>query len=127
MTTGLVMPSNGHVYEMPFTRIELSVLSIVGGELSVLLGKRESAPYAGKWALPGGVLRIDMDRDLGGAAQRIAGERLHLKLPFLQFLTAVGGKFRDERAPWAVAIVYRALVPLDAIRPETGKRIEELD
>ena len=49
---------------MPFTRIELVVMSIVDGRLAVLLGKRTGAPHEGQWALPGGVLRIDLDEDL---------------------------------------------------------------
>lgn len=113
-------------YPMPFTRIELAVLSIVEGNLAVLLGKREQAPHKGKWALPGGVLRIDLDADLNKGAQRVAGERLGVELPFLRLLTAVGSKSRDPRAPWALAIVYRALVPIDAFDPKAGKRLEEL-
>lgn len=113
-------------YPMPFTRIELAVLSIVDGSLGVLLGRREQAPHKGKWALPGGVLRIDLDGDLSAAAQRVADERLGVSLPFLRLLTAVGGKTRDPRAPWGLAIVYRALVPLDAFDPQAGKRLEEL-
>ena len=57
---------------MPFTRIELVVLTVIDGRLAVLLGRRAEAPQKGKWALPGGVLRIDLDRDLEAAAQRVA-------------------------------------------------------
>jgi ADP-ribose pyrophosphatase YjhB (NUDIX family) len=110
---------------MPFTRIELAVLSIVEGNLAVLLGKREETPHKGKSALPGGVLRIDLDGDLGAAAQRVAGQWLGLALPFLRLLTVVGSKSRDPRAPWALAIVYRALVPIDAFDPRAGKRLEQ--
>ena len=125
MTPATEDPPAARAYPMPFTRIELAVLSIVDGGLAVLLGKREQAPHKGKWALPGGVLRIDLDADLGAAAQRVADERLGW-LPFLRLLTAVGSKSRDPRAPWALAIVYRALVPLDAFDPKAGKRLENL-
>lgn len=115
------------LHEMPFTRVELAVLSLVDGRLCVLLGRRAQAPYAGKWALPGGVLRIDLDEDLDAAAQRIALERLQTNLPFLRQMVAVGSKKRDkDRAPWALAIVYRALLPFDAFKPKAGKRLEEL-
>ena len=114
------------VYPMPFTRVELAVLSVVDGELAVLLGKRVQAPHRGKWALPGGVLRIDLDGDLPAAAQRVASERLGVRVPFLRLLTAVGGRSRDPRAPWGLAIVYRALVPLDALAPRAGKRLDDL-
>lgn len=115
------------IHPMPFVRIELAVLSIVEGQLSVLLGKRTGEPHVGKWALPGGVLRIDLDRDLDDAAQRVATERLGTTVPFLRQLTAVGSKARDPRAPWALSIAYRALLPLDSISPAAGKRLEALD
>ena len=71
MNTVLEVPS-ANIYPMPFTRIELVVLSVVDDGLAVLLGKREQAPYIGKWALPGGVVRIDLDADLDASAQRVA-------------------------------------------------------
>jgi len=113
-------------YEMPFTRIELVVLSLIEGRLCVLLGRRAQAPHAGRWALPGGVLRIDLDRDLDAAVQRTARERLGAELPFTRQLITIGTKGRDPRAPWALAIAYRALLPFDSFRPVAGKRLEEL-
>ncbi len=120
------IPATGQLHPMPFTRLELAILSIVNGGLAVLLGRRAGAPHKGKWALPGGVLRIDLDRDLEAAAQRVAGERLGVTLPYLRQLQAVGGKSRDSRAPWAVSISYRALLPFDAIDPKAGKRLEAI-
>ncbi len=113
-------------YPMPFTRLEIAVLSIVDGSLAVLLGRRTGRPHAGKWALPGGVLRIDLDRDLESAAQRVANERLQTTLPFMRQLCAAGSAKRDPRSDWAVSIVYRALLAHGAIAPEAGKRIESL-
>lgn len=113
-------------HAMPFVRLELVVLSVIDGQLSVLLARRQEAPYAKRWALPGGVLRIDLDPSLDAAAQRVAQERLGLELPFLRQLVAVGGTSRDPRAPWALSVVYRALVPATAFDPQPGKRIEAL-
>ncbi len=111
---------------MPFTRIELVIMSIVEGSLAVLLGKRAGTPHKGRWALPGGVVRIDLDKDLEAAAQRVAGERLGAKLPYLRQLQAVGSMTRDSRAPWALSIVFRALIPVEAIDPQAGKRLEAI-
>jgi ADP-ribose pyrophosphatase YjhB (NUDIX family) len=113
-------------YPMPFTRLEIAVLSLVDDELKVLLVRRAEAPHAGKWALPGGVLRIDVDSSLDAAARRVMHERLGLELPFLRQLCAEGGPTRDPRAPWALSIVYRALVPAEQVKPSAGKRIEAL-
>jgi len=113
-------------YEMPFTRVEVAVLSLVEERLCVLLIKREEAPYEGQWALPGGVVRIDLDTDLEDAAQRVGGERLGVRLPFLRQMGAVGSSTRDPRGAWALAVVYRALVVNDQIHPVAGKRIRDL-
>jgi ADP-ribose pyrophosphatase YjhB (NUDIX family) len=109
---------------MPFTRIELAIMSIIDGELAVLLGKRAGAPHRGKWALPGGVLRIDKDQDLDAAVQRVAQERLGVTLPYFRQLKAVGAKNRDSRAPWGLSIAYRALIPVEALLPTPGKRLD---
>lgn len=114
------------VHPMPFLRLELTVLAVSQGRLKVLLGRRTSAPYAGRWALPGGVLRIDLDVDLADGAQRVAHERLGLTLPALTQLGAYGGRKRDPRAPWAVSVVYRCMADADYLQPRAGKRLEAL-
>jgi ADP-ribose pyrophosphatase YjhB (NUDIX family) len=111
---------------MPFTRIELVVLTVTDWHLAVLLGRRAEPPQKGKWALPGGVLRIDLDQDLEAAAQRVALERLRVHVPFLSQLRATGGPQRDPRATWALSIAYRALLPIEAFTPSPGKRLEAL-
>lgn len=111
---------------MPFTRLEIAVLGRIDGRLHVLLVQRAQAPYAGRWALPGGALRIDLDRSLDEGALRVMQERLGLRLPFLRQLLAVGGPTRDERAPWALSVVYRALADPAAVPAVPGKRVEAL-
>ncbi len=111
---------------MPFTRVELCTLGVVDGQLCVLLGRREQAPFKGHWALPGGVLRIDLDASLEDAAQRVAQERLGLQLPYLRQQCTVGGPGRDPRATWSLSVVYRALTPAENFHPTAGKRLEQL-
>lgn len=111
---------------MPFVRIELVVLTVQEGALQVLLGRRARAPYAGRWALPGGVLRIDLDDDLDDACLRVARERLGLELPSATQLCAVGGRSRDPRAPWALSVVYRCTAGPGQLAATPGKRMAEL-
>lgn len=94
--------------------------------LEVLLGRREQAPERGKWALPGGVLRIDLDDDLEGAAQRVAMERIGAHVPYLHLQAATGGKGRDPRSPWTLSIAYRGLVRADDLHASPGKRVAAL-
>lgn len=111
---------------MPFVRIELATFAVVEGKLRVLLGRRAEAPYAGRWALPGGVLRIELDADLDAACQRVAQERLGVGLPGATQLTAVGGKARDPRSPWALSVVYRCTTSANQLAALPGKRMAEL-
>ena len=113
-------------YPMPFTRIEIAVMTVLDGRLHVLLARRALPPHAGKWALPGGVLRIDLDRSLDTAALRVMRERLGIELPFLRQMCALGGPSRDPRAKWALSVVFRALVPADGVHPAPGKRVESI-
>lgn len=118
---------DGHVVQhpMPLARLDLVLLSVIDGCLQVLLSNRKEAPFKGKWGLPGGVLRIDLDDSLEAAAQRVAGERLNRALPNLSQVAAVGGAKRDPRAPWAMSVVYRSLVQPD-IETSPGKRVQAL-
>lgn len=111
---------------MPFVRLELALLSVEEGGLSVLLGRREQAPWKGRWALPGGVLRTDLDASLDAAAARVASERISAVPPALRQLCAVGGPSRDPRSPWALSVVYRGLVPAQALAVAPGKRMQAL-
>ena len=112
---------------MPFTRIEVVLLGIVDHRLHVLLAKRAEAPYAGRWALPGGVLRIDLDRSLDQAATRIARERLGAEVPRFRQVAAIGGPSRDPRAPWGLSIVFRTFVVVEHLATVAGKRVEALE
>lgn len=112
-------------YPMPFVRVDLVVLCVTADRLHVLLSHRGEEPYKGKWGLPGGVLRIDLDGSLEAAAQRVALERLNMNLPNLGQVAAVGGADRDPRAPWAMSVVYRSLVQAD-MDAKPGKRVEAL-
>jgi len=114
------------LHQMPFTRIELVVFTVADGRLKVLLGRRAQAPHAGRWALPGGVVRIDLDADLLAACERVAGERLGVPLPDPQQVVAVGASRRDPRAPWALSVVYRAMVRPESLQAVAGKRLTEL-
>lgn len=113
-------------HQMPFVRLELVLMSVSEGNLQVLLSHRKEAPYKGKWGLPGGVLRIDLDASLEAGAQRVATERLGRTLTNLCQVAAVGGANRDPRAPWAISVVYRSLVPPD-IETTPGKRVQALE
>lgn len=113
------------IYPMPLVRLDLVVFRVEGAQLQVLLAKREQAPFKGRLGLPGGVLRIDLDGSLEAGAQRVARERLGTGLPQVRQVLAVGGAKRDPRAPWAMTVVYRAVLSQE-LPVQPGKRVQEL-
>src|SRR6476620_10371891 len=102
-----------HAYQYP--RAALTVDCVVFGlddsELKVLLIERGLDPFKGKWALPGGFVRVD--ETLDEAARRELEEEAGLKNVFLEQLYTFGALHRDPRER-VVSVAYYALVHLAA-------------
>ena len=95
------------LHQMAFTRLELAVMSLVNGQLQILLARHADTPAAGKWDLPAGALRTDAYASLELAAQRVSRERLNRELPFIRQPCAVGGK--EDAGPPCVVDAQRGL------------------
>src|SRR6186713_2244382 len=100
-----------HTYQYP--RAALTVDCVVFGlddsELKVLLIERGLDPFKGKWALPGGFVRVD--ETLDEAARRELEEEAGLKNVFLEQLYTFGEVKRDPRER-VVSVAYYSLVKL---------------
>jgi 8-oxo-dGTP diphosphatase len=100
-----------HTYEYP--RAALTVDCVVFGfdetELKVLLIERGLAPFKGKWALPGGFVRVEETID--EAARRELTEETGLRNVFLEQLYTFGTLDRDPRER-VVSVAYYSLVKL---------------
>lgn len=120
------MSSEHTNYPMPYVRVDLCVFTLMQGVLSVLLIQRQEPPHRGVWALPGGALRIDIEKTLEDAAKRVARERLQVPIPYLREQGFVGGHGHYEPGKWAISIVYRALVRSEYFAPEPGKRVADV-
>jgi 8-oxo-dGTP diphosphatase len=78
-------------------------------DLKVLLIKRGVEPFAGKWALPGGFVR--MEESLDDAARRELEEEAGIRPSHLEQLYTFGDPGRDPRGR-VVTVAYFALVKL---------------
>jgi len=100
-----------HTYEYP--RAALTVDCVVFGldheELKVLLIQRALPPFEGKWALPGGFVRVT--ETLEEAARRELQEETGLSQVFLEQLFTFGTVDRDPRER-VVSVAHYARVNL---------------
>ncbi|MEI6649966.1 MAG: NUDIX domain-containing protein [Candidatus Moraniibacteriota bacterium] len=96
--------------------VDTAIFSVIDGALRVLLIRIGSGPYEGKWALPGGLVR--MDESLDQAAERILSEKAGVDDIYLEQLFTFGGVDRDVRGR-SVSTAYFALVNSDRCLPST--------
>jgi 8-oxo-dGTP diphosphatase len=113
-----------YTYEYP--RPSVTVDCVVFGldadaDLKVMLIERGEEPFAGRWALPGGFVR--MDEDLESAARRELAEETGLSRVFLEQLFTFGRVDRDPRGR-VISVAYYALVnlPEHAVKASTDAR-----
>ncbi|CAG0998429.1 Bifunctional NMN adenylyltransferase/Nudix hydrolase [Planctomycetaceae bacterium] len=93
----------------PALAVDCAVLGFDEGDLKVLLIKRGLEPFKGKWALPGGFVR--MEESVDEAARRELAEETGLNGVFLEQLYTFGEVRRDPRGR-TVSVAYFALVKL---------------
>ncbi len=106
-------------FPRPSVTVDLVILTVVDRDLKVLLVQRGEHPFKGKWALPGGFVRVSDDRkdqgeDLDEAALRELEEETGLSDKhhgplFLEQVRAFGKPLRDPRMR-VISIAYVALV-----------------
>ena len=101
------------MYSYKYPRPALTVDCVVFGfdetELKVLLIQRALEPFKGRWALPGGFVRVGETTD--EAARRELAEETGLERIFLEQLYTFGAVNRDPRER-IVSVAHYALVKL---------------
>ena len=97
-------------YDRPAVTVDLVLMSIVESSPVALLMRRPIEPDLGKWALPGGFVRID--ETLDDAARRILRSKAHMADAYIEQLYTFGDLDRDPRAR-VITVTYFALLPPD--------------
>jgi 8-oxo-dGTP diphosphatase len=111
-------------FARPAVTVDAVVFGLDAGDLKVLLIKRDLEPYAGRWALPGGFVRVG--ESLDEAVRRELKEETGLEKVFLEQLYTFGEPDRDPREH-TVSVAYYALVKLSdhKVRAATDAREAE--
>ena len=94
-------------YARPALTVDCVIFGFDEGALKVLLIRRGLPPFEGKWALPGGFVRVD--EGLEEAARRELREETGLEAVHLEQLGAFGAVDRDPRER-VVSVAWCALV-----------------
>jgi 8-oxo-dGTP diphosphatase len=94
-------------YERPSVAVDIVVLTADGGQLRAVLYERHEHPHKGRFALPGGFIRID--ESLDQSARRLLREKVGLEDVFLEQLYTFGAPKRDPRTR-ILSVAYFALV-----------------
>lgn len=108
-----------HTYEYPrpALTVDCVVFGLDEGDLKVLLIQRDLKPFEGRWALPGGFVRVE--ESLDAAARRELVEETGLEDIYLEQLYTFGAPGRDPRER-VVSVAYYALVSLAEHKPQAA-------
>lgn len=96
-------------FERPALTVDIVVFALDEDGLQVMLIERDLEPFAGRWAIPGGFVRVD--ETLDEAARRELQEETGLRDIYLEQLYTFGDLGRDPRER-VVTVAYYALVNL---------------
>src|SRR5258705_6108681 len=115
-----------HAYQFPRAAltVECVVFGYDEGELKVLLIQRGLDPFKGRWALPGGFVRVEETID--EAARRELAEEAGLANVFLEQLYTFGAVHRDPRER-VVSVAHFALVKLSDHRAKAATDAAEAE
>jgi 8-oxo-dGTP diphosphatase len=100
--------------------VDVACFTLREGALEVLLVRRRTDPFAGMWALPGGV--VAADEPLDDAARRVLAERTGVWGAYLEQLYTFGEPGRDPRGR-TVSVAYYALLPGEPPSPRSGRDV----
>ena len=105
-------PASRTKFPQPLVTVDVAIFTLRDWQLHVLLVRRPEAagePFPGLWALPGGFVDVERDRDLESCARRKLREKTGVASPYLEQLGSWGSQQRDPRG-WSATHVYFALI-----------------
>ena len=101
-----------------YVTVDMLILTVREGKLTLLLSRRKDTPYAGRWALPGRFVGLDESAET--TVRNLLEEMLPVEKPFLEQLYTFSEVNRDPRGR-VISTAYLVIVPgkqLDALMKE---------
>jgi len=109
----------------PIIAADVALFTVQDDQLQVLLLRRDNDPYRGYWALPGVVLKPDLDDNLDATARRALNLKSRIEVPHLEQVAVFSGPKRDPRG-YSVSIAYFALLPRDQAPAVAGAKTQDI-
>lgn len=100
-------------YPHPSVTTDCVIFGFDGSKLNVLLVERGIEPYKGRWAFPGGFLKMDEPAEAG--ARRELKEETGLETAYMRQFHTFSDPNRDPRGR-VITIAYYALVRISEVR-----------
>ncbi len=108
-------------FDRPSVAVDVAILAVIDGGLEVALVQRTEHPHKGRWALPGGFVR--MDESLDRAAERVLTQKAGFANVYLEQLYTFGAADRDPRTR-VISVAYYALAdPARLVPDETHQLV----
>ncbi|MBQ7450463.1 NUDIX hydrolase [bacterium] len=106
--------------------VDVVIFTIQDGRLKVLLVKRASEPFKGRWAIPGGFIRLS--ENLDSAALRILKEKTAVQNIYLEQLYTFGDPLRYPNSR-VITCAYFALIRSDDLKLgfDQGTQVTEVE
>ena len=111
-------------FDRPSVTVDILVFTIYQKKLCVLLIKRDMPPFIGKWAIPGGFIKMSESADQ--AAARKLEEETGIEGVKLEQLYTFSSVDRDPRTR-VISIVYFAAVPYDKLQFGAGSGVKSAE
>jgi 8-oxo-dGTP diphosphatase len=103
-------------YKFAVIATDVVIFTVLENKLQVLLIKMKKAPFAGYWAVPGGIIKADESID--AAAKRHLFVKSGVKNVYLEQLHSFGEVGRDPLGR-VVSVAYFALIPDSGLKLKT--------
>lgn len=110
-------------YERHSVTVDVVILTVKEGQLSVLLSRRRHRPCLGAWALPGRFVQIA--ESLDEAARDVLVDKGGMDERYLEQLYTFGDPGRDPRPPRVISVAYMALADLRRVEQAAARPGDE--